>query len=68
MFRRKCLARIHQIGDRPTLEGVLVQRQPVYRLASPKLVEAEDRTVSLDGDAEVLREHVSFVQLLAKAA
>jgi hypothetical protein len=68
MWGRKRLARIHQTDGRPTLEGVLVARQPVYRLALAKLVEGEDRTIPLDGDVEVLREHVTFVQLLAKAA
>ena len=68
MFGRKCLARIHQTEGRPTLEGILVARRPDYRLSAPKMIEGEDRTVSLDGEVEVLREHVVFVQLLAKAA
>lgn len=64
---RKRLVRVHQVGDRPTLEGILVRRRPYIELESVKLVEAEDATHSLDGGAEVLREHVAFVQLLAKA-
>lgn len=68
VFRRRCLARVHQVDDRPTIEGILIRRQPTYVLASPKLIEGEDRSVPIEGDAEVLREHVAFVQLLAKAA
>lgn len=67
-MRRKCLARIHQTEGRPTLEGILVARRPEYRLQAPKLIEGEDRSVPLDGEVEVLREHVIFIQLLAKAA
>jgi hypothetical protein len=68
MWGRSVLARIHQTEGRPTLEGILVARRPEYRLAAPKLIDGEDRAVPLDGDVEVLREHVLFVQLLAKAA
>ena len=67
-MRRKRLARIHQTEGRPTLEGILVARRPEYRLQAPKLIEGEDRSVPLDGEVEVLREHVIFIQLLAKAA
>lgn len=64
---RKRLVRVHQVGDRPTLEGILTRRRPYYELEGAKVVESEDVTVPLDGGAEVLREHVAFVQLLAKA-
>ena len=67
VLRRKCLARVHQENG-PTLEGILVARRPDYRLAAPKMIEGEDRTVPLDGDVEIPRERVVFVQLLAKAA
>lgn len=66
--RRRCLVRVHQIEGRPTLEGILVARKPVIRLEAAKLIEAEDRTIELDGGVEILREHVTFLQLLARSA
>ena len=65
-MRRKRLVRVHQ-ADGPTLEGILLQRRPDYRLAAPKMLETEDQTHSLDGEVEIPRERVLFVQLLAKA-
>lgn len=65
---RKALVRVHQIEGRPTLEGILVARKPVIRLEAAKLIEAEDRTIELDGGVEILREHVTFLQLLARSA
>ena len=65
-FKRKRLVRVHQT-DGPTLEGILLQRRPDYRLAAPKLIEAEDVTLPLDGEVEIPRERVVFVQLLAQA-
>jgi hypothetical protein len=65
-FTRKRLVRVHQ-ADGPTIEGILLQRRPDYRLAAPKLLEEEDRTVPMDGEAEIPRERVLFVQLLAKS-
>jgi hypothetical protein len=38
-----------------------------YRIANPRLLEAEGQTVSLDGVVEVPRERVLFLQLLARA-
>jgi hypothetical protein len=32
------------------------------------MIEDEDRSIDLDGRVEVLREHIAFVQLIAKAA
>jgi hypothetical protein len=68
--RRRRLVVIHQHAG-PTLEGVLVYRsKDCYRLAFPKLVQMADderQTVSLDGEVEVPRERVLFLQLLAKA-
>lgn len=65
---RRRLVRIHQDAG-PTFEGILVARGlDSYRLAMPKMLEAEDQTVSLDGEVEVPRERVVFVQLLARAA
>lgn len=63
---RKRLVRVHQ-ADGPTLEGILLARRPDYRLAAAKLIVEEDQTESLDGEAEIPRERVLFVQLLAKA-
>ena len=66
VLKRKRLVRIHQ-QDGPTLEGILLARRPDYRIAAPKMLEAEDVTQSLEGEAEIPRERVLFVQLLAKA-
>lgn len=49
-----------------TIEGVLVGRwSGHYVLLLPKLVEAEDRSIPLDGSVEVPAERVIFVQVLS---
>jgi hypothetical protein len=65
---RRCLARVQQVGGRPTIEGIIVQRRPHYVLERPRMIEDEERSIDLDGRVEVLREHIAFVQLIAKAA
>lgn len=45
-----------------------MQRRPHYVLERPRVIEDEDRSIDLDGRVEVLREHIAFVQLIAKAA
>lgn len=68
LFGRRRLVRAHLEGNLPTLEGVLVARSPDhYRLALPKMVEAEEQTMPLDGEVEIPRERVIFLQLLARA-
>lgn len=72
MFSRRRLVRVHFRGDEATIDGVLVGRtRDHYRLALPKVLEADSsqevRTTPLDGEAEIPRERVLFIQLLAKA-
>lgn len=73
MFSRRRLVRVHFRGDEATLDGVLLARSADhYRIGLPKLLEADSnqqvRTTPLDGEAEIPRERVLFLQLLAKAA
>jgi hypothetical protein len=68
LIGRKRLVRVHYEADGPTFEGVLVGRsRDHYRLKLPKLIQGEQQTMPLDGEVELPRERVVFVQLLAKA-
>lgn len=59
---------VHQHAG-PTLEGVLTRRTTdAYYLENPKMLEAENMTVPLDGTVEIPRERVLFVQLVARGA
>jgi hypothetical protein len=59
---------VHQHAG-PTLEGVLTRRTTdAYCLENPKMLEAENMTVPLDGTVEIPRERVLFVQLVARGA
>lgn len=69
MWPRRRLVRLHLEGDNPSLEGVLVGwpkwHAGHYVLRLPQLIEATDRTVSLDGrSVRVPRERVVFCQEL----
>jgi hypothetical protein len=65
---RRRLVRAHMTGGQ-SFEGVLIHRSPdCYRLAMPKLLSEEDQTLPLDGEVELPRERVLFLQLLAKGA
>jgi hypothetical protein len=73
MWRSKRLVRVHFRGDEATLDGVLVARNTDhYRIALPKVLQTDSsddlRTTPLEGEAEVPRERVLFLQLLGKAA
>jgi hypothetical protein len=66
--RRRRLVVVHQ-HQGPTIEGVLVHRSmDCYRVAKASLLEAEGQTVPLDGEIEVPRERVLFLQLVGRAA
>lgn len=57
--------RIHQLPPGPTIEGVLTGRHGGhYMLATPRLLEAADRTHQLDGAVWVPAERVLFVQVI----
>jgi hypothetical protein len=56
--------RLH-LFDGPTLGGVLVAySHEHYVLQAPKIYEADDQTVKLDGHIEVAGNHVMFVQVV----
>ena len=64
-LRGKRLARIHLHDNAPSAEGILVGRWGGhYVLLTPKLLEAEGRTYSLDGHLEIPAERVLYVQVL----
>jgi hypothetical protein len=66
LFGGRRLVLVHQENG-PTIEGILVHKGTQWlRLTAPKVIAAEDQTQSLDGDVEIPRERVVFVQLLAK--
>lgn len=71
MVARRRRARLHLLDGQgqpgETIEGILEGRRPRaghYLLLAPKLLEAEDRTVSIDGHLEVPAARVLFVQVL----
>ncbi len=64
-FWRTRRVRLHMKDDTPSLEGFLTGTvDNHYRLAKPAILEREDRTVDLSGEAWVARERVLFVQVL----
>lgn len=64
-FRRKRLVRLHLQDGAPSIEGFLLgQAAGHYQLAAPKLLEAQERTLELAGEAWVPRERVLYVQVL----
>jgi hypothetical protein len=66
---RRKIVRVHFLDAPQSLEGVLVARTADhYRIAAPKMLEAEGQTMLLDGEIEVPRERVLMVQVLAKGA
>lgn len=63
--RGKRVARLHLVGDAPSLEGILVGCWGGhYIMLQPKIVEGKDRITALEGTVEVPRERVVFVQVL----
>jgi hypothetical protein len=67
MFKKKRKkVRVH-LKDGPTLEGLLVQRRPVYLLYAPKAItETDGRPAELIGHVEIERENVAFYQVLSQ--
>jgi hypothetical protein len=66
MFSRKHFVRV--LAHDFTLEGVLVARAPDhYRLAAVRQIVEPGKTLNLDGEVEVAREKVLFLQRLGKA-
>jgi hypothetical protein len=64
LFRKRHV-RLHLSEPDPSLEGFLVGKvSGHYRLLRPKLLEAADRTHSLEGEAWIPCERVVFVQVL----
>ena len=64
-FRRRRLVRLHLPDPAPSVEGILAGRSAGhYRLLKPVLLEAPDRTRSLDGEVWVRHERVLFLQVM----
>jgi len=65
-MRGKRRVRLHLVDHDASIDGVLLGRWAGhYVLILPRLVEAEDRSIALDGSVEVPAERVVFVQVLA---
>jgi hypothetical protein len=64
--RKKRLVRLHLKGSEPSVEGFFVGFWAAhYVIRVPKVLVAEDRTESLDGeDLVVPRDNVAFMQRL----
>jgi len=59
--------RIHLRKADPSIEGFLVSRYPIdgcYRLIRAVHVEAEDRSIALEGEVDVPVDGVLFIQRL----
>ena len=67
MILRKRLVRLHLDGNKPTLEGVLVNFWAGhYVLRTSNLIAGESQTIALDGpEVRVPKENVVFVQVLS---
>lgn len=64
---RRRRVRIHQVGDLPTIEGILIgSLDNHYRLLKPVLWESASRSHELNGEAWVPRERVVFVEVVHK--
>lgn len=72
LFGRRRLVQVIQEGNGPTIEGVLVSKSfESYRVTKAKLLVPTDdehqvQSRPLEGDIEIPRERVVFIQLLAK--
>ena len=65
-MRGKRRVRLHLDGTDASIDGVLLGCWGGhYVLTLPRVVEAEDRSVPLEGMVEVPRERVLFVQVIA---
>lgn len=63
--RGKRLVRLHLADNQPSVEGVLAGRWGGhYVVLAPKLLDATQRTFSLDGHLEVPAERVLYVQVI----
>lgn len=65
-LRRKRRVRIHMHRpEAPSVEGILAGRWGGhYVVLAAKVLEAEDRSIALDGHLEIPRENVLFVQVI----
>jgi hypothetical protein len=63
--RGKRLVRLHLAENKPSVEGVLAGRWGGhYVVLAPKILDAHDRSFSLDGHLEVPAERVLYVQVI----
>ena len=65
MLLRRRLVRAHFPDPQPSIEGVYAGRWGGhYRILNAKLVQAEDKTLSLEGETFIPCERVLFLQRL----
>lgn len=65
-LRRKRNVRVHLTQAGESVDGIQVGRRPIaghYLLLVPKVVEDEDRTVSLTGTLEIPARNVLYIQV-----
>lgn len=63
--RGKRLVRLHLADNQPSVEGILAGRWGGhYVVLAPKILDAAQRTFSLDGHLEVPAERVLYVQVI----
>ena len=64
-WKRKRLVRVHLVGDEPSIEGIYNGRvDGHYRIDTPSVIEASDRSHSLDGWVLIPSHKVAFIQVL----
>lgn len=67
LILRRRRVRIHQRGDLPTIEGILIgSLDNHYRLIRPVLIESASRSHDLSGEYWVPRENVVFVEVVSR--
>lgn len=66
---KKRRVRLHLKNDAPSIEGILVGTvDGHYLLKIPRVLKAAGDTITLDGDVEVPRSNVLFLQRLGDSA
>jgi hypothetical protein len=69
MRLKKRRVRVHLKDNAPSIEGVLVANvDGHYLLKVPKVLNGTDETISLNGEVEIPRKNVLFIQRLGDAA
>lgn len=59
--------RVHLKASGPSIDGVMVRRRPLaghYMVMLPRVIEDEERSVTLEGEAAIPQDGVLFLQFL----